>query len=94
MIHQYKLGGYNIVVDVYSGSVHAVDELAYDAIALIDGRAQTEASGNVEAANVGRYVDLGVDFVSCGALTHSAPILDVSLKNLHPVDVSEFFDGE
>lgn len=52
------------------------------AIALIDGRAQTEASGNVEAANVGRYVDLGVDFVSCGALTHSAPILDLSLKHL------------
>ena len=36
MIHQYKLNGYNIVVDVYSGSVHAVDELAYDAIALVD----------------------------------------------------------
>ena len=52
------------------------------AIALIDGRAQTEASGNVDAANVGRYVDLGVDFVSCGALTHSAPILDLSLKHL------------
>ena len=52
------------------------------AIALVDGRAQTEASGNVEAANVGRYVDLGVDFVSCGALTHSAPILDLSLKHL------------
>ena len=52
------------------------------AIVLIDGRAQTEASGNVEAANVGRYVDLGVDFVSCGALTHSAPILDLSLKHL------------
>ena len=52
------------------------------AIALIDGRAQTEASGNVEAANVGRCVDLGVDFISCGALTHSAPILDLSLKHL------------
>ena len=37
MIHQYKLGGYNIVLDVFSGSVHAVDEVAYDAIALIDG---------------------------------------------------------
>ena len=36
MIHQYKLNGYNIVLDVYSGSVHAVDELAYDAIALVD----------------------------------------------------------
>ena len=63
-----------------------LDNMSHDdmaaAIALIAGRAQTEASGNVEAANVGRYVDLGVDFVSCGALTHSAPILDLSLKHL------------
>ena len=63
-----------------------LDNMSHDdmaaAIALIDGRAQTEASGNVGAANVGRYVDLGVDFVSCGALTHSAPILDLSLKHL------------
>ena len=64
-----------------------LDNMSHDddmaaAIALIDGRAQTEASGNVDAANVGRYVDLGVDFVSCGALTHSAPILDLSLKHL------------
>lgn len=63
-----------------------LDNMSHDdmaaAISLIDGRAQTEASGNVEAANVGRYVDLGVDFVSCGALTHSAPILDLSLKHL------------
>ncbi|MDM8271497.1 carboxylating nicotinate-nucleotide diphosphorylase [Thermophilibacter provencensis] len=63
-----------------------LDNMTHDdmaaAIALIDGRAQTEASGNVDAANVGRYVDLGVDFVSCGALTHSAPILDLSLKHL------------
>ena len=47
MIHQYKLGGYNIVLDVFSGSVHAVDEVAYDAIALIDGgstRAQAAAA--------------------------------------------------
>ena len=63
-----------------------LDNMSHDdmaaAITLIDGCAQTEASGNVEAANVGRYVDLGVDFVSCGALTHSAPILDLSLKHL------------
>ena len=63
-----------------------LDNMSHDdmaaAIALIGGRAQTEASGNVDAANVGRYVDLGVDFVSCGALTHSAPILDLSLKHL------------
>ena len=63
-----------------------LDNMSHDdmaaAVTLIDGRAQTEASGNVDAANVGRYVDLGVDFVSCGALTHSAPILDLSLKHL------------
>lgn len=52
------------------------------AIALIDGRAETEASGNVDAANASAYADLGVDYVSCGALTHSAPILDLSLKHL------------
>lgn len=52
------------------------------AIALIDGRAQTECSGNITAENVATIADLGVDFVSCGALTHSAPILDLSLKNL------------
>ncbi len=63
-----------------------LDNMSHDdmaaAVTLIDGRAQTEASGNVDAANVGRYVDLGVDFISCGALTHSAPILDLSLKHL------------
>ena len=53
-----------------------------EAIAWIDGRAQTEASGNVDADNAASYADLGVDFVSCGALTHSAPILDLSLKHL------------
>ncbi len=69
-----------------SADIIMLDNMSHDdmaaAIALIDGRAQTEASGNVDAANVGRYVDLGVDFVSCGALTHSAPILDLSLKHL------------
>ena len=45
MIHQYKLGGYNIVLDVYSGSVHAVDDVAYDAIGLIDaGKTRAEAA--------------------------------------------------
>ena len=50
MIHQYKLNGYNIVLDVYSGSVHAVDELAYDAIALIDaGHPRAEAAALLAA---------------------------------------------
>lgn len=53
-----------------------------EAIDLIDGRATTEASGNVTAENVTVYADLGVDIVSCGALTHSAGILDLSLKHL------------
>ena len=52
------------------------------AIELIDGKALTECSGNVTRENVEKYVSLGVDFISCGALTHSAKILDLSLKNL------------
>ena len=56
------------------------------AIAFIDGRAEIEVSGNVTKENIARLVDLGVDFIASGALTHSAPIMDISLKNLHPVD--------
>ena len=55
------------------------------AIALIDGRAETERSGNVTRENVERLTQIGVDYISSGALTHSAPILDISLKNLHPI---------
>ena len=57
-----------------------------EAVALIGGRAQTEASGNVTAENAASYADLGVDFLSCGALTHSAGILDLSLKHLEVTD--------
>ena len=53
------------------------------AISIIDGRAETECSGNVTKENISRLVSLGVDYISSGALTHSAPILDISLKNLH-----------
>lgn len=56
------------------------------AVELIDGRAQTECSGNVTKENIATILDTGVDYVSSGALTHSAPILDVSLKNLHPIE--------
>lgn len=56
-----------------------------EAIAVIDGRAETECSGNVTRENIGRLTELGVDYISSGALTHSAPILDISLKNLHAV---------
>lgn len=56
-----------------------------EAVALIDGRAKVEASGNVDADNIRALADLGVDFISSGALTHSAPILDLSLKHLRMV---------
>ena len=56
-----------------------------EAIEYIDGRAEIEVSGNVTKENIARLTDLGVDFISSGALTHSAPILDLSLKNLHPI---------
>lgn len=60
------------------------EEMA-EAIRIIDGRAEIEVSGNVTKENIARLVDLGVDFISSGALTHSAPIMDISLKNLHPI---------
>ena len=55
------------------------------AVALIAGRAKTECSGNVTRERIEQLRDIGVDYISSGALTHSAPILDLSLKNLHPV---------
>lgn len=55
------------------------------AMAIIDGKAEVEVSGNVTKENIARLTDLGVDYISSGALTHSAPILDISLKNLHAV---------
>lgn len=56
-----------------------------EAIRMIDGRAETECSGNVTKENISRLTSLGVDYISSGALTHSAPILDISLKNLHAI---------
>jgi nicotinate-nucleotide pyrophosphorylase (carboxylating) len=56
------------------------------AVKMIGGRAQTECSGNVTKENIKNILDTGVDFVSSGALTHSAPILDLSLKELKPID--------
>ena len=56
-----------------------------EAVRLTKGKAETECSGNVTKENVARLVSLGVDYVSSGALTHSAPILDLSLKNLHAI---------
>ena len=60
-------------------------EVMKEAIAYINGRAQVEVSGNVTKENIAKLTDLGVDFISSGALTHSAPIMDISLKNLHAV---------
>lgn len=57
-----------------------------EAVQLIDGRALTECSGNVTKENIRNMMDVGVDYVSSGALTHSAPIMDISLKNLHVVE--------
>lgn len=58
-------------------------EVMKQAVELIDGRAQTECSGNITKENIQKIREIGVDFVSSGALTHSAPILDISMKNLH-----------
>ena len=55
------------------------------AVELIAGRAETECSGNVTKENIARLTEIGVDYISSGALTHSAPILDISMKNQHAV---------
>lgn len=62
-----------------------LDEMK-QAVAMTRGKAKTECSGNVTRENIRNIIDIGVDYVSSGALTHSAPILDVSLKNLHAVE--------
>lgn len=62
------------------------NETMKKAVEMIGGKAQTECSGNVTKARLKEIAEIGVDFVSCGALTHSAPIMDVSLKNLTPTE--------
>ena len=62
----------------------SVDQMR-EAVKMVNGKAQTECSGNVTKENVAKLVDIGVDFISSGALTHSAPIMDLSLKNLHVI---------
>ena len=56
-----------------------------EAVKIIDGRAATECSGNVTKENIAKVTEIGVDYVSSGALTHSAPIMDISMKNLHAI---------
>lgn len=60
-------------------------DMMKEAVAIIDGRAETECSGNVTEENISKLKDVGVDYISSGALTHSAPILDLSLKHLHRI---------
>ncbi|MCC8169209.1 MAG: carboxylating nicotinate-nucleotide diphosphorylase [Oscillospiraceae bacterium] len=60
-------------------------DMMKEAVRIAAGRAQTECSGNVTRENVERLVDIGVDYISSGALTHSSPIMDLSLKNLHAI---------
>lgn len=66
-----------------------LDNMSHDdmkkAVEMVAGKAQTECSGNITKENIAKIIDIGVDFVSSGALTHSAPILDVSLKNMRTV---------
>ena len=66
-----------------------LDNMSHDdmkeAVRIIDGRAKTECSGNATLEKINALSDIGVDYISSGALTHSAPILDVSLKNLHSI---------
>ena len=60
-------------------------DMMKEAVELIAGRAQTECSGNITKEIIAKILETGVDFVSSGAQTHSAPILDISMKNLHAI---------
>lgn len=60
-------------------------DMMKEAVQMARGRAETECSGNITKENIKKITDIGVDYVSSGALTHSAPILDISLKNLHEI---------
>lgn len=83
-------------LDMVSDAVEAgadiimLDNMEHDTMAeamkIIDGKAEVEVSGNMTKENLEKLAGLSVDYVSSGALTHSAPILDISLKNLHPVE--------
>ena len=82
---------YDMVVDAIEAGADIImldnmsDDLLRKCIAYIDGRAEIEISGNVTKENIARLKDMGVDYISSGALTHSAPIMDISLKNLRAV---------
>ena len=65
--------------------VEVEHDVMKEAVDIIAGRAEIEISGNVNKENIAKLVDLGVDYISSGALTHSSPIMDISLKNLHRI---------
>ena len=81
----------DMVREAVEAGAHIImlDNMSHDqmqeALQIIDGRAEVEISGNVTKENIEKIKDLNVNYISSGALTHSAPILDVSLKNLHPI---------
>lgn len=80
-----------MVKEAVEAGAHIImlDNMSHDemqeALRIINGRAEVEISGNVTKENIEKIKDLKVDYISSGALTHSAPILDISLKNLHPI---------
>ena len=80
MVKEAILAGADIIM---------LDNMSYEqikeSIQHIAGRAEVEVSGNITKENIAKLTDLGVDYISSGALTHSAPILDISLKNLHVI---------
>ena len=81
----------DMVREAVEAGAHIImlDNMSHDqmqeALQIIDGRAEVEISGNVTKENIEKIKDLNVNYISSGALTHSAPILDVSLKNLHAI---------
>lgn len=86
---EVEVENYEMVVEAVEAGANIImlDNMSHEemkrAIDYIDGRAEVEVSGNVTRENIAALTDLGVDYISSGALTHSAPILDLSLKNLH-----------
>lgn len=88
---EVEVENYDMVVEAVEAGADIImldnmtNEEMKKSIDFIAGRAEVEVSGNVTRENIARLTDLGVDFISSGALTHSAPIMDLSLKNLHPI---------
>ncbi len=88
---EVEVENFEMVKEAVEAGAHIImlDNMTHEeikqAMEYIAGRAEVEVSGNVTKENIAAYVDLGVDYISSGALTHSAPILDLSLKNLHAV---------